>query len=146
MRQPFCTDLPEVTSYDTIQPLLIPEFKLYIAIMGSVGFNTDQWLAAGAHRRTTYGVKGTSAVSDARIQEIVENILTWVPSAFNMQSVRISLAFGEKHKQFWDVVLRESEPVLKAKGGEAVWNLLGGNSKTHRDGYGSVCPFTPPRW
>jgi predicted oxidoreductase (fatty acid repression mutant protein) len=99
---------------------------------------TDQWLEAAAHRRTVYGVAGTSKVSDARIEEIVSKVLSFAPSSYNTQPVRISLAFGEKHKELWSIIIKEAEPVLKGMN-VAIWEKFGPILNSHKNAYGSVC-------
>lgn len=105
--------------------------------MGSQGMSADQWLAAASERRTVYAVKGTSKVSDKRVTEIAEKILSFSPSSYNSQPGRISLAFGDKHKDVWNTVLEHAEPILKGAG-EEVWKTMKGMFEMHKAGYGSV--------
>lgn len=99
---------------------------------------TDQWLEAAAYRRTIYGVAGTSKVSDERVEEIVSKVLSFAPSSYNTQPVRISLAFGEKHKELWSVIIKEAEPVLKSMSLD-LWEKFGPILESHKSAYGSVC-------
>ena len=105
--------------------------------MSAPQINTDQWLQAAKYRRTVYGLKDTSAVSDSRIEEIVSEVLTFTPSSYNTQPARISLLLGEKHKQFWDVVIKAAEPILTAAG---VWEAFGPRLQAFKGAYGSVWP------
>ncbi|KAL5342473.1 Nitroreductase-like protein [Aspergillus crustosus] len=98
---------------------------------------TDQWLEAAAYRRTVHSLAGTSSVSDERVKEIVSNVLSFAPSSYNTQPVRISLALGDKHKQLWDVILQTAEPVLTAINPE-IWKRLGPFLQSHREAYGSI--------
>ncbi|KAI1842490.1 hypothetical protein JX266_011385 [Neoarthrinium moseri] len=98
---------------------------------------TDQFLAAAKHRRTVYALKGSSSVSDSRIEEVVKDVLSFAPSSYNTQSARITLVLGDKHKQFWDIVIKESEPILKGAG-EAVWNAMEPRFQGFKNAYGSV--------
>lgn len=100
--------------------------------------STDDWLSAAKHRRTVYGLKGTSAVPDSRVENIVKEVLSFAPSSYNTQPVRITLVTGEKHKQFWDIVIAAAEPVLKGAG-EQVWSTMSGIFQAHKGAYGSVC-------
>ena len=56
-------------------------------------------------------MQGTSKVSDKRVEEIVSKVLSFTPSSYNSQPVHIPLAFGEKHKELWSIVLNEAEPI-----------------------------------
>ena len=109
--------------------------------MSAPQINTDQWLQAAKYRRTVYGLKDTSAVSDSRIEEIVSQVISFTPSSYNTQPGRVSLLLGEKHKQFWDVVIEAAEPVLKPIPG--VWDAMGPRFQAFKGAYGSVWP-TPP--
>ncbi|KAK7408311.1 hypothetical protein QQX98_009513 [Neonectria punicea] len=105
--------------------------------MGSNVITADQWLGAAKHRRTVYGLKGTSSVPDSRVQEILQQVLSFAPSSYNTQPVRITLVTGEKHKQFWDAIIAAAEPILKGAG-EQVWTMMSGMFQAHKAAYGSV--------
>ncbi|EHK23065.1 uncharacterized protein TRIVIDRAFT_53817 [Trichoderma virens Gv29-8] len=97
----------------------------------------DQFLAAAKHRRTVYGLKSTSAVSDKRVEEIVGQVLSFAPSSYNTQPGRITLVTGEKHKGLWDAIIAAAEPILKGAG-EEVWKTMSGIFQAHKGAYGSV--------
>ena len=65
------------------------------------------------NRRTCYSIESRSPVSDAKIEEIIDFALEYMPSAFNSQSTRLVLLLGEHHKKLWNIVmetLREMVP------------------------------------
>ncbi|KAJ6134465.1 hypothetical protein N7523_000787 [Penicillium sp. IBT 18751x] len=97
----------------------------------------DQWLEAAAYRRSVHGLAGTSKVSDTRVQEIVSKVLSFAPSSYNTQPVRISLALGQKHKELWSIILKEAEPILKSINPN-LWHKLGPLFETHKAAYGSI--------
>ncbi|KKO98469.1 nitroreductase [Trichoderma harzianum] len=97
----------------------------------------DQFLAAAKHRRTVYGLKSTSAVSDERVKQIVGEVLSFAPSSYNTQPGRITIVTGEKHKGLWDAIIKEAEPILKGAG-EEVWKTMSGIFAAHKGAYGSV--------
>ncbi|KAL7969011.1 Nitroreductase [Trichoderma sp. SZMC 28014] len=103
----------------------------------STTVSADQFLAAAKYRRTVYGLKGTSAVSDKRVEQIVGEVLSFSPSSYNTQPVRVTIVTGEKHKQLWDIIIKTSEPILKGAG-EAVWTTMSGIFESHKASYGSV--------
>lgn len=98
----------------------------------------DQFLAAAKHRRTVYGLKSTSAVSDERVKQIVGEVLSFAPSSYNTQPGRITIVTGEKHKGLWEAITKEAEPILKGAG-EEVWKTMSGIFAAHKGAYGSVC-------
>lgn len=61
-------------------------------------------LASLNTRHSQYALTGTSKLSDQEIVDLVENVTVAVPSAFNSQSQRAVVLFGEKHAQVWDIV------------------------------------------
>ncbi|KAH0497646.1 hypothetical protein TgHK011_004935 [Trichoderma gracile] len=99
--------------------------------------SASQWLAAAKYRRTVYGLKSTSAVLDKRVEEILGKVLSFAPSSYNTQPVRITLVTGEKHKGLWDAIIKEAEPILKGVG-EEVWKTMSGIFAAHKGAYGSV--------
>ncbi|KAF7562938.1 hypothetical protein G7046_g1205 [Stylonectria norvegica] len=98
---------------------------------------TDQWLAAAKHRRTVYGLKGTSSVPDSRVEEIVQQVLSFAPSSYNTQPIRVTIITGEKHAQLWDVIIAAAEPILKGAG-EEVWAAMNGRFQGLKASYGTV--------
>ncbi|PSD80422.1 nitroreductase [Acinetobacter baumannii] len=96
---------------------------------------TDQFLAAAKFRRTVYGLKASSPVPDSRIEEILKEVLSFAPSSYNTQSARFTLVLGEKHKQFWDIVIKESEGILKSVG---AWDAMYPRFQAFQNAYGSV--------
>ncbi|RFU79756.1 nitroreductase [Trichoderma arundinaceum] len=105
--------------------------------MSALQISTDQWLAAAKYRRTVYGLKDTSHVSDARIEEIVKEVLSFTPSSNNTQPARISLVLGAKHKELWDLVIHAAGPVLKVAG-PGVWESMEPRFQAFKNAYGSV--------
>jgi predicted oxidoreductase (fatty acid repression mutant protein) len=57
-------------------------------------------------RRTYYGLKAESPISDDAIESIVQNSVLHVPSSFNTQTSRVVLLLKEEHKKVWDMCLR----------------------------------------
>lgn len=53
-------------------------------------------------RRTVYALTTEATVSDDRIQELVTEAVTHVPSPFNSQSGRVVLLLGDAHNGLWN--------------------------------------------
>jgi Predicted oxidoreductase related to nitroreductase len=71
------------------------------------------WEAIKA-RRSYYGFEtGVKPVPEEKIVEIVKDAAKYVPSAFNSQSTRIVILFGEAHKKFWGLTLAALRKVVK---------------------------------
>ncbi|KAL7911029.1 Nitroreductase-like protein [Trichoderma velutinum] len=99
--------------------------------------SAEQWLAAAKYRRSVYPLRDTSAVSDDRVADIVKEVLSFAPSSYNTQPVRITLVQGEKHKMLWDIAIEEAEPILKGVS-EDVWNSMSRQFQAFRGAHGSV--------
>lgn len=55
------------------------------------------------NRRTIYAISKETPVSDEKIEEIVKKAVKHTPSAFNSQSARIVVLFGQQHNLLWDI-------------------------------------------
>lgn len=64
---------------------------------------TKDFFKAVEDRRSIYGISSDTAVSDERIQEIVEFAVKHAPTSFNSQSSRAVLLLGNEHKAFWEI-------------------------------------------
>ena len=65
------------------------------------------------NRRSYYSIGSESPVSDEKIEEVVKFAVKNVPSAFNSQSTRVVVLFGESHKRLWNItkdILRKMVP------------------------------------
>lgn len=56
------------------------------------------------HRRSYYAINSDSPVLDEEVVHGIRVAVKNVPSAFNSQSTRIVLLFGDEHKKLWDIV------------------------------------------
>jgi len=54
-------------------------------------------------RRTIYAISKEATVSDERIEEIINEAIKYTPSAFNSQSARVVVLFGQQHNMLWDL-------------------------------------------
>lgn len=55
-------------------------------------------------RRSIYDLGKRIHFSQAYIAELIQESVRSCPSAYNSQSTRIVVLFGESHQQFWDIV------------------------------------------
>jgi uncharacterized protein len=71
--------------------------------------------AAIESRRTYYAIGKGSPVSDERIRQLIAGVLTSVPSAFNSQSARAVVLFGEAHDRVWRITLETLRKIVPAE-------------------------------
>jgi len=75
---------------------------------------TKDFLGAIAKRRSIYGIGKDTDVTPERVQEIVEQALLYTPTAFNSQSARILILFGEHHIKLWDITMEILRNIVPA--------------------------------
>lgn len=66
-------------------------------------------------RRSYYDINNSSPVSDSEIKELVDYAIMHTPSAFNSQSARIVLLFGDHHKKLWEIVRETLRKIVPAE-------------------------------
>ncbi|KAK6827296.1 hypothetical protein PG987_010637 [Apiospora arundinis] len=90
------------------------------------GITTDQFLQAAKYRRSVYAIKASSPVPDERIEQVVQEVLSFAPSSYNTQPVRVTLVLGDKHTKLFDEIIAAAEPFLTQAAGEEVWKKMNG--------------------
>ncbi|KAL2817685.1 Nitroreductase-like protein [Aspergillus cavernicola] len=75
---------------------------------------TATLLDAVKARRTIYGLKAESPVSDDVIESIVKDSVLHVPSSFNSQTSRVVLLLKEEHEKVWNIALQAMEGLVAA--------------------------------
>lgn len=96
---------------------------------------TMSFTEATQKRRTIRALESETTVPDSTIVKLAEAAILTVPSAFNNQSARLTILFGEDHKKLWAIAAN----LLLAKIGEDRWN--GGTKDriaSFADAYGTI--------
>ncbi|WP_366296382.1 nitroreductase family protein [Paenibacillus sp. AN1007] len=90
------------------------------------------------NRRSYYGISKESTISDAKIQEIVEEAVKYTPTSFNSQTSRAVVLLGEQHDQLWN----HTEDILReVVGNEEAFQSTAEKMAGFRNGYGTVLFF-----
>jgi uncharacterized protein len=79
---------------------------------------TMSFTEATHQRRTIRALEPKTTVPDSTIVKLAEDAILTVPSAFNSQSTRLTIVFGDDHKKLWSI----TADALLAKIGEEYWN------------------------
>jgi uncharacterized protein len=86
-------------------------------------------------RRTYYGLKPESPISDEKIHEIVQQAVLHTPSSFNSQSTRVLVLLGDQHKKLWDDIVK---PAVKAVAPPEAWEGSEKKLTGFSQGYGTI--------
>lgn len=98
---------------------------------------TKDLLTALRERRSIYSLSKSATISNDRIQEIIENVIQYTPSAFNSQSTRIVLLLGEHHDELWSITTE----VLRAVVPEGEFEPTQQKMNNFKNAYGTVLFF-----
>lgn len=90
-----------------------------------------------AKRRSIYNLGNKQILPEDKITAIISNALKFCPSAFNSQSARVVVLYGEYYQKLWDIVLTElSKIVPEDKMGQTITKI-----KTFTTGLGTILFF-----
>ncbi|KAK9478821.1 Nitroreductase-like protein [Lipomyces japonicus] len=85
--------------------------------------NTDALVEVAKARRSYYKLGKTSPVSDAKVEELVNNAILYLPSSFNTQSTRVVVVVNDKHDKLWDIAIEQFGNLVKSGAiSEDQWN------------------------
>ena len=82
-------------------------------------------------RRSIYAIGSGSPVSDDRIKEVIGQAVTHVPSAFNSQSARVVVLFGDAHKKLWAMTKETLRGLVPAENFQATNDKIDGFAAGH---------------
>lgn len=90
-----------------------------------------------ADRRSYYGISKEVAVSDSRIEELVQHAVKHSPSAFNSQSGRVVVLLQKEHDKLWEITKDSLRKVVPAEHFSATEEKI----DSFKNGYGTVLYF-----
>lgn len=98
---------------------------------------SKSFVSAMIGRRTIYAIGDEEIVHPQTIVDIVKNAVQHVPSAFNNQSQRAVVLFGERHRQVWTMALNAVKPLTPPENFPATSQKIAGFAA----GYGTILYF-----
>jgi len=98
--------------------------------------NKDFYFAV-KNRHSIYGLGKEKIVSEEKIQELVNHGVMHAPSAFNSQSSRVVVLFGENHNRLWDITKEALKKIVPAEKFAATEEKI----NSFRNGYGTILYF-----
>jgi len=88
-------------------------------------------------RRTIYALGNTLPVSESDIEQIVAHAVKHTPSAFNSQSARVVVLFGDAHAKLWNITMENLRQIVPAENFEPTEGRINGFAR----GAGTVLFF-----
>ena len=79
---------------------------------------------AAETRRSIYALNNTLPLSNEEVTKIIEHAVLHTPSAFNSQSARVVVLFGEEHAKVWHFVEEALRAIVPAEQFEATAQKL----------------------
>ena len=89
-------------------------------------------------RRSIYSIGKNVNVSSEKLQELIKKTIAEAPSAFNSQSSRAVILFGDAHEQVWNITLETLRKIVPAEAFAATEGKINGAFKA---GFGTVLFF-----
>lgn len=96
-----------------------------------------EFVTALRHRRSIYALGKNEVLDRTRVEELVREAFTHTPSAFNSQSARGVVLFGEESDRFWSLVGEALKPLVPPEAFGKTREKLEGFAK----GYGTILFF-----
>ena len=88
-------------------------------------------------RRSIYAIGKETPVSTDSITKIVEHAVKYVPSAFNSQSARVIVLFGEHHDKLWEITRETLRKIVPEEGFASTDEKI----NSFKNGYGTLLFF-----
>lgn len=96
-----------------------------------------EFLEALKNRRTCYDIGKAVSIPQEKIIDIVKESVRHTPSAFNSQSARVVVLFGEEHDKLWDITMENLRKIVPADKFEPTELKI----NSFKAGYGTVLFF-----
>lgn len=82
-------------------------------------------------RRSIYGINNNAPISDEKTAEMIKEAVKHVPSAFNSQSARVVVLFGDNHLKLWEIVMDTLRKIVPADKFAPTENKINSFAKGH---------------
>lgn len=94
----------------------------------------NDFLASVAKRRSYYGIKDESPISDERLKALIEEAVKHTPSAMNSQSTRVVVLTKNQHDKLWDLTKDALRKIVPMEQFQATSDKI----DSFKNGYGTV--------
>ncbi|MCI1935215.1 MAG: nitroreductase family protein [Bifidobacteriaceae bacterium] len=87
--------------------------------------------AALQKRRSIYALGNSSPISDEDLVTLIQDTVKYSPSAFNSQSARAVVLFGEANQKLWNIVLETLRKIVPADNFSSTENKIASFAAGH---------------
>jgi len=91
-------------------------------------------------RRSIYALNKEAPISDAAIEQLVNDTVLHTPSFFNTQTARLVVLLKDEHDKFWTIV----KDILKPLTPEDQWPATEAKVGAFQAGYGTILFYEAP--
>lgn len=77
--------------------------------------NETSFIELIKNRRSIYAIGNNLSQSNDEIEKLIQEAIRHSPSAFNSQSSRAVILFGQSHHKFWNTVLEVLKTIIPAE-------------------------------
>ncbi|AVF43004.1 nitroreductase family protein [Acinetobacter nosocomialis] len=77
--------------------------------------NETSFIELIKNRRSIYAIGNNLSQSNDEIEKLIQEAIRHSPSAFNSQSSRAVILFGQSHHKFWNIVLEVLKSIVPAE-------------------------------
>lgn len=98
---------------------------------------SKEFFEAVKERRTIYGIGNESPISEEKIESIVNEAVKYTPTAFNSQSGRVVVLFGDAHHTLWNIAKEALRKIIPADSFESTEQKI----NSFDSGYGTILFF-----
>lgn len=96
-----------------------------------------KFMEAIKDRRSIYAIGKEVSISGEEINQVIEEAVKYVPSAFNSQSQRVVILLGEQHNKLWDITKDQLRKIVP----EAAFASTEEKTVSFKNGYGTILFF-----
>lgn len=89
------------------------------------------------NRRSIYGINKEVTISQEKIEEIIRYAVMHAPSAFNSQTARLVILFGDNHDKLWEITRETLRKIVAAD----KFVRTDEKMNSFKNGYGTVLFF-----
>ena len=94
-------------------------------------------LNAISQRRTHYAISKNSPIPEEKVTEIIKTAVKYVPTAFNSQTHRAIVLFGNENQKLWDITKDELRKIVPAENFSSTEEKING----FQNSFGTVLYF-----